>query len=112
MTEPAEPPEPKLPLTVDSPIAWAELLVDNNELQRFYREKKVRCFFCCAAEAETFAQGAKVHAGGPHGAFEADKLVAELNELARKHPFREETAYNPSLWARLLGWLFPSDKAD
>ncbi|MCC6465185.1 MAG: hypothetical protein IT463_07605 [Planctomycetes bacterium] len=109
MSDAEAPPEPKLPLTVDSPIAWAELLVDNDELQRFYKAKGVHCFFCCAAEAETFAQGARVHAGGPHGAFDAGKLVAELNELGRKHPFREETAYDPSLWARLLGWLFPAD---
>jgi hypothetical protein len=103
-----EPPEPSLPLTVDSPIFWAEELIDHKQLRAFYKQKGVRCFACCAAEIETFAEGAKVHAGGPHGAFDAAKLVDELNALAREHPFNPTTAYNPSLFAKALDLLFPN----
>lgn len=103
-----DPPVPRLPLTVDSPIFWAEELIDHQELRKFYREKGVRCFNCCAVEIETFAQGAKVHAGGPHGGFDAAKLVEDLNALAKKHPFSPATAWNPSLLARLLEFLFPA----
>lgn len=108
MSEPQQdPPEPALPLTVDSPIFWAEELIDHVELRKFYKSRGVRCFACCAAEIETFAAGAKVHAGGPHGAFDAPGLVAELNALAIQHPFRPETAWNPGLIARVLEFLFP-----
>jgi len=106
--ETAQAPRPTLPLTVESPIAWAEFVIDHVELRKFYRERGVRCFDCCAAEIESIAKGAQVHAGGPHGAFDAAQLVADLNELAKKHPFSEATAYNPGLLARLLDFLFPS----
>lgn len=102
-----EPPQPTLPLTVESPIAWAEEFIDHEELRRYYKQKGIKCFACCAAEAETFAAGAKVHAGGPHGAFDPTSVVEELNALAKKHPFRQETAYNPGLFARVLEFLFP-----
>lgn len=105
-----DPPEPSLPLTVDSPIFWAEELIDHNELRKFYAERGIKCFACCCVEVETFAQGAKVHAGGPHGAFDAAKVVDELNALARQHPFDPKTQYNPGLLARVIDFLFP-DKA-
>lgn len=109
-TEPAdhEPPIPALPLKVDTPIFWAEELIDHVELRKFYAERGVKCFACCAAEAETFEQGSKVHSSGPHGAFDAAKLVEELNALAKKHPFKAETAFNPGLFTRVLDFLFPA----
>ncbi|MBX3473446.1 MAG: hypothetical protein KF754_03620 [Planctomycetes bacterium] len=102
-----DPPAPSLPLKVDSPIFWAEELIDHVELRKFYTERGIRCFACCAAEAETFEQGSKVHSSGPHGSFDPAKLVEELNALAAKHPFKPETAYNPGLLARLMEFLFP-----
>ncbi|MBE7492999.1 MAG: hypothetical protein HS108_14755 [Planctomycetes bacterium] len=110
MSDPTDKPEPALPLTADSPIFWAEELIDHVELRRFYAERGIKCFACCAAEAETFAQGARVHAGGPFGAFDAAKLVEELNALARKHPFKPETAWNPGLFSRVLEFLFPAKR--
>jgi hypothetical protein len=108
MSEPAEdPPQPSLPMTVDSPIFWAEELIDHVELRAFYKAKGVKCFACCAAEIETFADGAKVHAGAPYGAFDAATLVDELNALAKRHPFSPKTAYNPGIFAKLLDLLFP-----
>lgn len=104
----AEAPEPTLPLTVDSPISWAEVFIDHVELRRFYEEKRVRCFACCAADAETFSEGARVHAGGPHGSFDPQKIVDGLNALAKTHPFRPETAFDPGILSRVLGWIFPS----
>jgi len=111
MSEPAEteePLQPSLPIKLDSPVFWAEELIDHVELRKFYAERGIKCFSCCAAEAETFEQGAKVHAGGPHGAFDPAKLVEELNALAKKHPFKPETAYNPGLLVRMLEFLFPA----
>ena len=98
--------EPSLPLTVDSPIAWAEILIDNKALRAFYKERNVHCFDCCAAEEETFAEGAKVHEGGPYGTFDPQKLVDELNELAKKHPMDEKTHVNMTLFRRLVDRLF------
>ena len=107
--------EPKLPLTVDSPIFWAELLIDHDALQAFYRKRNIKCFLCCAAEKETFAQGAKVHEGGPHGAFDAAKVVDELNALAKDNPVKPEQLRAPTLaesvksvLARCVDLLFPS----
>jgi len=90
VTEPeAQDDTPKLPLTVESPIAWAEEFIAHDALKAYYKEHGIRCFACCAAVAETFAQGAKVHEGGPHGAFDAAKVVADLNDLAARHPLTE-----------------------
>jgi hypothetical protein len=107
--------EPKLPLTVDSPIFWAELLIEHEALQAFYRKRNIKCFLCCAAEKETFAQGAKVHEGGPHGAFDAAKVVDELNALAADNPVKPEQLRAPtiaetvkSVLARCVDMLFPS----
>lgn len=107
--------EPRLPLTVDSPIFWAELLIDHDALQAFYRKRNIKCFLCCAAEKETFAQGAKVHEGGPHGAFDAAKVVDELNALAKDNPVKPEQLRAPtlaetvkSMLARCVDLLFPS----
>lgn len=102
--------EPKLPLTVDSPIAWAEVLIDHAALSAFYKEHGVRCFDCCAAEAETFAEGAKVHEGGPYGGFDAQKLVDGLNELAKQHPFDETKYVKPTLFRRAIDLLFSGPK--
>ena len=101
-----EPIEPKLPLTVDSPIFWAEILIDNVELRKFYDARKVKCWDCCAAEVETFAMGAKVHEGGPYGALEPQKLVDELNDLAKNHPFKEETRVDLTLTRRIVEFFF------
>lgn len=108
MTEPATdlPDEPKLPLTVDSPIAWTEFLIDHKALRAFYAERNVHCFDCCAAEAESFAEGAKVHEGGPYGTFDAQKLVEELNALAKQHPFDPKTHVDQTLLRRILDKLF------
>ncbi|MCA8914064.1 MAG: hypothetical protein KDB90_01530 [Planctomycetes bacterium] len=106
--EEESPPEPKLPLTVDSPVVWAEFLIDHKALREFYKANNVMCFDCCAAEVETFAQGAKVHEGGPHGAFDPQKLVDGLNELAKKHPFDEKTYVPQTLMRRVVDLLFPS----
>ncbi|MBP9892838.1 MAG: hypothetical protein KBG84_13125 [Planctomycetes bacterium] len=100
--------EPALPLKVTDPIAFAEILIDHEELRRFYKARGVHCFGCGAAEAETFADGAQVHAGGPFGTFDAQKLVDDLNELGRKHPYREETKIELTLTRQVMEWLFPS----
>lgn len=107
--------EPKLPLTVDSPIFWAELLIDHAALQEYYRAHSIKCFLCCAAEKETFAQGAKVHEGGPHGAFDAATVVADLNALAKDNPVKPEQLRAPTLvesvksvLSRCVDLLFPS----
>ncbi|MBX3459413.1 MAG: hypothetical protein KF696_05500 [Planctomycetes bacterium] len=100
--------EPRLPLTVDSPIAWAEFLIDHAALREYYDKRNIKCFNCCAAEAETFAQGAKVHEGGPWGAFDAAKVVEDLNELAKQHPFDKSKYKPPSLWRSMVDLLFPS----
>lgn len=100
--------EPSLPLRLTDPIALAEVLIDHEELRKFYKSRGVHCFGCGAAEAETFAEGAEVHAGGPFGRFDAQKLVDELNELGKKHPFREETKIELTLTRQVMEWLFPS----
>lgn len=102
--------EPKLPLTVDSPIAWAELLIDHDALRAFYKERGVHCFDCCAAEAETFAEGAKVHEGGPYGGFDAQKIVDGLNELAKQHPVQESDLQPRSLLKRAIDLMFSGPK--
>ncbi|MCZ7605675.1 MAG: hypothetical protein M5U25_06270 [Planctomycetota bacterium] len=104
------PEEPKLPLTVDSPIAWAEFLIDHDALRAFYSERNIHCFDCCAAEAETFGEGAKVHEGGPYGGFDAQKLVDGLNELAKQHPFDETKYVKPTLFRRAIDLLFSGPK--
>lgn len=96
---------PELPLTVDSPIWFPEMLVDNPTLKAYYAEHNIKCFGCCAA-AETFKEGAKVHEGGPSGAFNAEKVVADLNELANKHPYKEETADDLSLRKKIIDLIF------
>ncbi|MCC6575456.1 MAG: hypothetical protein IT462_16890 [Planctomycetes bacterium] len=98
--------EPKLPLKLDDPISNAEMLIDFPALQAYYREKKIQCLLCDAAMAETFAQGAKVHGGGKWGAFDAEQVVRDLNELAKRHPFRKESVPDLSLIGRLKSWLF------
>lgn len=104
-----EPDEPHLPLTVDSPIYWAECLIDLDALRAYYREEGIKCYYCCASGAETFAQGAKVHEGGPWGGFDAEKVVRDLNELAEKHPL-DEAKYRPKgLLERLVGLVFSSE---
>ena len=100
--------EPSLPLKLTAPIALAEVLIDHEELRKFYKARGVHCFGCGAAEAETFAEGAEVHAGGPFGKFDAQKLVDELNELGKKHPYREETKIELTLTRQVVEWLFPS----
>lgn len=100
--------EPSLPLKAGDPVWFAEALICHRALRRFYDEKGIRCFGCNAAEAETFEQGAKVHESGGLGGFDAKALVAELNELARKNPYREETEYDPSLLRKLINLIFPS----
>jgi hypothetical protein len=102
--------EPGLPMTVESPIAWAEVLVDHEALKAYYGKHNIKCFMCCAAEAETFAVGAKVHEGGPYGGFNAEKVVEDLNELAKQHPFDASRVVRPSLLRTLVDWLFPSPK--
>lgn len=104
--------KPRLPLTVDSPIAWAEALIDLDTLKAFYEKRNIKCFMCCAAEKETFAQGAKVHEGGPFGAFNAGKVVEALNELAKEHPLDESKYAKPTLTQRVMNLLFPSSKAE
>jgi hypothetical protein len=102
--------DPKLPLTVDSPIAWAEFLIDHDALRAFYKERNIHCFDCCAAEAETFAEGAKVHEGGPYGGFDAQKIVDELNELAKQHPVKESDLQPRGLLKRAIDLLFAGPK--
>lgn len=103
-----EPPQPKLPLKLTDPIALAEVLIDHEQLRKFYKARGIHCFGCGASEAETFAEGADVHAGGPYGAFDAQKLVDELNELGKKHPYSESTKIELTLTRRVMEWLFPS----
>jgi hypothetical protein len=91
---------------VDSPIVWAEYLIDHKALRKYYTENKIKCFDCCAAELETFAEGAKVHEGGPFGTFDPQKVVDELNELAKKHPFDEKTYVPQTLKRRLVDLFF------
>ncbi|MDC1142713.1 hypothetical protein OAU50_06450 [Planctomycetota bacterium] len=105
---PDEDPTPTLPLTVDSPIMFAEALIDNVALKAYYKQHDIQCFYCCAA-AESFKDGAKVHEGGSHGAFDAEQVVKDLNELAKKHPYKEETAHDPRLFRRILDFMFPSE---
>lgn len=100
--------EPKLPLTVDSPIFWAEVLIDHKALREYYTKHGIKCFDCCAAEKETFATGAKVHEGGPFGAFDPKKVVDDLNALAKEHPFDEATYVPQTLLRRMVDMLFPS----
>jgi hypothetical protein len=100
--------EPKLPLTVDSPIAWAEMFIDHKALRDYYDKHGIKCFDCCAAEKETFATGAKVHEGGPFGVFNPEKVVEDLNALAKQHPFDESTYAPQTLWRRVVDLLFPS----
>jgi hypothetical protein len=100
------PEEPHLPLTVDSPIYWAECLVDHDALRDFYKEHGVHCFDCCATEVETFAEGARVHEGGPYGGFDPEKIVEGLNEIAQKHPFDESTYVERTLFRRVVDMLF------
>ncbi len=102
---------PALPLTVDSPIIWAEELIDADALKAYYAKHNIKCHLCCAAEAETFAQGAKVHEGGPFGAFKAEKVVEDLNALAREHPFDASKVHQGGLLRTLLDWIFPSTEA-
>lgn len=104
--------KPKLPMTVDSPIFWAEALIDLDTLKAFYEKRGIKCFMCDAAAAETFAQGAKVHEGGPYGAFNAEKVVEALNALAKEHPLDESKYAKPTLAQRMLNLLFPSEKAE
>jgi hypothetical protein len=98
---------PKLPLTVDSPIFWAEELIENTALHAFYAEHGIRCFDCCAAFVETFKQGAEVHKGGPHGGFDPEKIVEGLNRLAADHPRPEDDGPKGliGLLKRLVRWL-------
>ena len=98
--------EPKLPLTKDSPIAWAEFLIDNEKLKEYYTSKGIHCMDCCAAEAETFAEGAKVHEGGPFGGFDAEKVVEELNELGKEHPFDPKKHVPKSFVRKLVDMFF------
>ena len=109
---PSEPREPALPLKVEDPISFAEALIDHVELRKFYKSRGVHCFGCGAAESETFAEGAQVHAGGPYGRFDAQKLVDDLNELGKKHPYSNVTRIELSLTRSLLSWLFPSKESD
>jgi hypothetical protein len=109
-TEQDIPIEPKLPLTVDSPIVWAELLIDHKALREYYNNKGIKCYDCCAAEKETFVFGAKVHEGGPFGTFDAQKVVDDLNEIAREHPFDPETYVPRTFFRRVVDLLFPSPK--
>jgi hypothetical protein len=104
--------EPRLPLTVESPIAWAELLIDHKALREYYDKKGIKCFDCCAAEKETFAFGAKVHEGGPFGTFDAQKVVDDLNEIAKEHPFDPDTFVPRTLFRRVIDMLFPSPAGD
>jgi hypothetical protein len=97
-------------LTLDSAIIQAEELIAHDELRAFYKERGVRCFGCLAAEKETFAQGANVHAGGPFGGFDAAQIVAGLNELVRAHPFDPAQAHRPTLLKRLVDLVFPSEE--
>lgn len=99
--------EPKLPMTVDSPIIWAEYLIDHKALRAYYDKHDIKCFNCCAAEAETFAQGSRVHQGGPHGTFDAEQVVADLNALAKKHPLDPDKLEKPSILRSIAGTLFP-----
>jgi len=101
-----EPEDPKLPLTVDSPIAWAEFLVDNEKLAEYYKANGIRCMDCCAAEAETFAQGAKVHEGGPYGGFDAAKVIEDLNALGKEHPFDPDKHVPKSLLRKIVDVFF------
>lgn len=101
-----EPEEPKLPLTVESPIAWAEFLIDREKLIEYYKSKGIHCLDCCAAEAETFAQGAKVHEGGPFGGFDADKVVEDLNALGKEHPFDPDKHVQKTLAQRIVDMFF------
>jgi hypothetical protein len=110
-TEAPEEKEPSLPMSIDDPIAFAEVLIDHVELRKFYKERNVHCFGCGAAEAETFREGAEVHAGGPFGRFDPQKLVDELNELGKKHPYSKETHIELSLTRSLLEWIFPSKES-
>jgi hypothetical protein len=107
-----DPGEPTLPMTVDSPIFWAEFLVDHDVLRDYYKEHGIKCFDCCAAEAESFAEGAKVHEGGPYGAFDPEQVVKDLNELAKEHPFDEKNFRPPTLTNKIIDFLFPSEKKD
>ena len=109
-TEPENSDEPHLPLTVESPIAWAELLIDHTALREYYDKQGIKCFDCCAAEKETFAFGAKVHEGGPFGTFDAQKVVDDLNEIAKQHPFDPEKFVPRTLLRRMIDMLFPSPK--
>lgn len=107
-----DPGEPTLPMTVDSPIFWAEELVDREVLKAYYKEHGIRCLDCCAAEAETFAEGARVHEGGTFGTFDPEKVVADLNKLAEEHPMDAEKYRRKPLLERIVGLLFPSEKGE
>jgi hypothetical protein len=97
-------------MTVESPISWAEFLVENEALKAYYAKHNIKCFMCCAAEKETFAVGAKVHEGGRFGGFNAEKVVEDLNSLAKEHPYDPSKVVKPSLLRKLLDLLFPSEK--
>ncbi len=78
-------------------------------LRNYYRQQGIKCFECCAAGVETFAEGAKVHEGGPFGTFDPEKVVKDLNDLAEKHPLDESKYQKKTLWARIVDLLFPSE---
>jgi hypothetical protein len=102
--------KPKLPLEVDSPIVWAEELIDADVLKEYYAKHNIRCFLCDAALAETFAEGAKVHEGGPYGGFNAEKVVQDLNALAKDHPFDPAKAPKSGILKTLVDWMFSGPK--
>ena len=43
---------------------------------------------------------------------DAQKLVDDLNELGKKHPYSNGTRIELSLTRSLLSWLFPSKESD
>lgn len=88
--------------TPDSLIVEAEEKIAFAALRSFYRERGIKCFYCPAAEVETFADGAKLHK------FDLDAHLAALNELAATHPFNGV----PEGWfARLLAAIGIRKKA-
>lgn len=99
--------EPRLPLTPDDPIFWAEEFIDLDTLEAFYKREGVRCFMCCAAEQETFREGAEVHKSGPHGQFDPDDIVVKLNKLAKKYPRDKSSEPRIGLLSMVLDLIFP-----
>jgi|GEM_PF-5035464 len=84
-------------LTARSKIVEAEERIDMYALKAFYKERKIKCFLCAAAEIETFEEGAKLHG------FDLDDHLNALNKLAAEKPAGEVQFMG--MWQRLGRWF-------